>query len=144
MTAFTVHLFSLFVLYLVGTNMVQTDPEFHPHIETYERLSGKKINSIITFKPKLDGNVIGICYYVTKKIVIDKEWWYQVSNYKHEQLILHELGHCEGLRDHTEKMIYMGEDGFIPISIMHPSIIHEPTYIKYRTYYLEELFNGSK
>lgn len=143
MSAVVVHLFSLFVLYLVGTNMVQTDKVFEPHISTYERLSGKKINSIITFKNKLDGNTIGICYYVTKKIVIDKEWWYQVSEYQHEQLILHELGHCEGLRGHTEKMIDMGSDGFIPASLMNPSILYEPIYIKHREYYLKELFNAT-
>lgn len=84
-----------------------------------------------------DPEVIGFCQDVGayNYIVIDKVFFEDSNEEEREMLILHELGHCIGKRDHCDLL----QDGF-PVSLMHSRMFSDDFYKKNRENLLNELF----
>lgn len=70
----------------------------------------------------------------TPIITIDSEYWKDHDKDKREALLLHEMGHAILMRRHVAY-----EDD-CPSSIMNPATPSGYCYIKYKEYYLKELF----
>jgi hypothetical protein len=123
----------------------ETPPEFAIYLADFEvqaRLHGRNISTDIPVafgdlsdrEPENGDQVIGLCYFTPRHIVIDKSWWTKAPAWGKESLIFHELGHCVLDRDHRS-----GECAGRPCSIMRPIVVLEP-YKKRRKEYLDELF----
>lgn len=127
----------------IKVNSTNTLPDFKPFIETYEELSNTKITTPITFVDKFEDNVVGVCYtYVNglREIKVSKQFWFNKGYATREQLILHELAHCEAHLDHDDdEILYNGM--IIPETIMNSHLVDPYTYTTFRQYYLDELFN---
>ena len=116
------------------------DETFLPYLDNYKRFYGE-VKSPITFD-NLDNNIVGVCYKYYNgftEIRIDYNFWNNSTREAREQLILHELGHCELNRGH--------EDSFFndncPVSAMKSSVFQSfhinNCFIPNFDYYLEEL-----
>lgn len=110
------------------------DTEFEPYVSEFEWFYGKKVKSGISFAD-LDDDSVGMCYYVTGNIEIDRDYWETQDEFGKEELIFHELGHCVLNKGHNEHK--MGE---CPASIMYPNLV-PGCYKQHREYYLAELFD---
>ena len=85
---------------------------------------------------------IATCTYSAMTLRIERKWWNEHSVLQKEALVFHELGHCILLRRHITLTFQCKEQpSGCPVSIMYPSVLKSVTYSKYRTYYLQELFN---
>ncbi|HLD91594.1 MAG TPA: hypothetical protein VI911_11405 [Patescibacteria group bacterium] len=145
--------------------------EFNPYLERFifeARISKEEIDNKIHLefhKYPDKSTVIGTCNLgVYKNVVwINIDWWNRrdVSDYKREAMVFHELGHCYLFRDHTfeiknessisswfnELLVELGlksdkkylYDG-CPISLMHPYVLSNRCYIDHYDYYMKELF----
>jgi len=71
-------------------------------------------------------------------IKIHKPTWGEMTVYKQEQLIFHELAHCLMGRDHCNKETDKG-----PLSIMNTHLLSSQYYKDNREELLDELFNVS-
>ncbi len=82
---------------------------------------------------------IGVCNYKpgNNYVVIDEEEWKDSPVMLREQLIFHELGHCELDRDHNNTRWR----DYVPVSVMNEHQLYESVYSKYRDSYIYELFN---
>src|SRR5690606_22061440 len=58
-------------------------------------------NSITKKFEASTGDYAGICYPMFKTIVVNKWWWELSSHLSRKHLIIHELGHCLLLKQHT-------------------------------------------
>lgn len=107
---------------LVGCGNIKLEPqfideEFSGYVNTYtEHYS--PIESTMQFD-SLPDNVAGLCQTfsdVRKRnlIKIDVDIWRLSNHYQREQLIMHELGHCELRLGHNDKI-----EGGCPVSIMN-------------------------
>lgn len=127
----------------IKVNSTNTSPDFKVFIETYEQLSNTKVTTPISFVDKFEDNVVGVCYtYVNglREIKVSKRFWFNNSYATKEQLIFHELAHCEAGLDHDDKEIV--KNGWtIPKTIMNSVLVNNYIYTTFRQYYLDELFN---
>lgn len=127
----------------IRINAVETPSDFSVYVETYEELSGTKVTTPITFVDEFQDNVVGVCYvYLSgiKEIKISKKFWFNRGYATREQLIFHELAHCEaGLEHDDDEIVYNGL--IIPETIMNSYLVDPYTYTTFRQYYLNELFN---
>ena len=124
----------------IQVNSTNTDPEFKEYIATFEQLSGKKVTTPINFGYENDDNVIGVCFrYLNglKEIKIKKSYWTSKGYANREQLILHELGHCENGLGHDDNEIILNKIP-VPETLMNSHIIDSYTYTTFRDYYLKE------
>lgn len=118
------------------------------YVNLFETLhGGKPILSTIQFVPQ-EGNIIGRCYVGEFKVEVDPLYWVHADDMAREQLILHELGHCELFREHRNDLlpdIYSidGKGVQCPASIMHWSFPVD-CYQQNRGYYLRELFQDDQ
>ncbi len=109
------------------------DPAFVDYKHRFERHYGKPVSVGINFGEM--ENAVGVCYYVTGNIEIDKDYWDSVGESAREELIFHELGHCVLNKEHNEYMM-----GDCPASIMYPELT-PGCYDKHKEYYIKELFD---
>tara|TARA_B100001094_G_C18128307_1_gene770761 strand:+ start:186 stop:647 length:462 start_codon:yes stop_codon:yes gene_type:complete len=84
---------------------------------------------------RLAPTTIAICALPSKTIEILQEAWNTLSEEGREQLIYHELSHCEALLTHDEAKT----DSGLPNSLMFPSMLEDYIYILRRDYYINEL-----
>lgn len=63
-------------------------------------------------------------------ISIDRAIWNKFTEISKEIIILHEMGHCDLDKPHT-----------YGLSIMHPQLIFDNTYLNNKNYLLQELFS---
>jgi len=77
--------------------------EFYPFVIEYENnlhrfgLDSKigNLRSInISFVPNMPRGEIGMCYYFTDSIEVNKDYWDRANINERDELIVHELGHC--------------------------------------------------
>jgi len=125
------------------------DPELKPYIEEFDKQAKKhaghckdwkKINIKIADLRYIDPfnlkhSIAGLCNMLTRDIMIDRNFYNSYTKKEIEEVIFHELGHCTLRRFHYNKL----KNG-TPLSIMYKYTIPEKTYMKYRKYYLKELF----
>lgn len=92
------------------------------------------------FSPDLKKNgVVGLCTYQADKHVVflDKKRFNEYDSYQKEMLVFHELGHCLLGLGHDQAANSSG----IPLDLMFPSDFDSSYYAKYRTFYLNRMFN---
>jgi hypothetical protein len=136
---------------LIGCGPVkQTHPDFIKYINSFETEIGLKVKTPIVYKSIVlseeelkKSRSVGTCYRYANSnknfIDIEKQYWDAASELLKEQLIFHELGHCELNLEHTEEKINT-PFGSIPKSIMFPYIFaNQPYYEAYKEYYFNEL-----
>lgn len=114
----------------------QVDPEFEKYVQRFEEHYGRSIPAIISivFVDDME-EAVGRCYWYSRNIEIDREYWDTHGEAGREQLIFHELGHCVLNRRHNTKRMQN-----CPASIMYPSL-SPACYAKYRKEYIKELFD---
>lgn len=124
----------------------KTDPTFDNYIVEFELAYGIQVTTPIIFDTLKDSksSVVATCHYWSRDIKIIKvkpKWWKLLNEAGKEQLIFHELGHCElEIFDHTDGM---REEDFCPVSIMRSYIFSEweleNCYLPHREYYIQEM-----
>ena len=118
---------------------VQAPEEVIAYIERFEVAGSLTVLSLLVKFQTLKAPTVGECVRGggMPLIYLDPDFWDNSYDWKREQLMFHELGHCILDRPHTDQKL---EDG-CPISIMDPYVIGESCYLSHRNYYFEELFN---
>lgn len=121
----------------------KTDTVFLPYIAKLQESLGITITSPVIFDILKD-NIAGICDYRTKVIKIAYKYWITHTDEQREVLLLHEIGHCQINRRHSEATIRLG-DRTCPLSVMRTPLFHKGEvmvcYRPNREYYLNELLN---
>lgn len=117
------------------------DVAFKPFVNRFEVLLGKTIKFSVLFAD-MDQQYAGMCWlYSTgdRKIEINPYSWDKLNELGKEEVIFHELGHCELGRGHTYDST---KDGY-PASIMYPVAFGEaPFYEENHYYYINELLTN--
>ena len=130
--------------------ILTTDAAFTPYIKDFETLYGKKINNIpINFGNTANVAFIAVCRKWSdfeKDIIVKKEVWNMLSKEQKQELIFHELGHCELNLEHISNYTYNVNNPYIcPISIMNPQVFNDYSisycYNANINYYTNKLFN---
>lgn len=125
--------------------IVSIEPRYQSYVDNFvsdAQKTGRTIeinDLIIKSVPQISDEIIGQCQRginVTPRIVINYGHWKNFSNVEREELLYHELGHCILNRWHKNDTDSLG----IPISIMYPYILPEMVYLKYREFFIMELF----
>lgn len=117
----------------------KTDKAFLSYIQDFESLYGK-VKSPIIFA-NLDSRKVGLCTKYSNgynEIKIDVNFWIRASEAAKNQLILHELGHCELNRGHDDTSINNCPKSAMRSYTFFPSEL-ENCFIPNFDYYLEEL-----
>lgn len=88
-------------------------------------------------KAREDDDTIGFCAEAgnVPQMVIDEETYQSYNQSEREMLILHEIGHCVGKRDHCEVM-----ENKQPISLMYSKMFDVRYYDVHREGLMNELF----
>lgn len=111
----------------------QYQAEFELITHTFLQLMGRdEIRSTLSFGPMFGEKVLAAyCYRGPgqRRIVLNLDYWKQASFSQKENLMLHELGHCE--------LDYRHSGG-----IMYKNVLPKDHYRKYRQVYLEIFRQG--
>ncbi len=146
-----IKLLILLPIFLIGcgNNKVPViDVEFKPYVElfrTYHVLHDKdyfyQISTDINFgyiaQPSTESTILAFCMIGQNYVIVDESHWHKASELQKEQLVFHELGHCELGRHHDDDVL---SDG-IQVSLMNQYQLPENVYKFYREQYIYELFN---
>ena len=97
------------------------------------------------FRTLSDQRRAGECVRVSGRGIIirmNSTWWpLHLNDQERENVVFHELGHCVLNREHSSGIdVELG----IPASVMYPSPLPPGVYTRFRKYYVDELFRGSK
>lgn len=119
-----------------------TDKTFLDYVKNFESINGKIKSSIIF--GDLKSPQVGVCKKWNnssyREVEIDRNFWNNSSDEKREQLILHELGHCELNLNREDSFL----DDNCPASVMRSYVFfdHEINncFVPNFKYYLDELF----
>jgi hypothetical protein len=126
-------------------NIKHIDPILFKYVDRFQFFYGKNINFEVSFddleNPMTDRN-LGFCSFITgskfRLVKINRKLWKTLGEYGKEQLIFHELGHCELNRNHENSYT----DHKIPKSIMYYVGFGDMQYYFFnRGYYIKELFS---
>lgn len=96
----------------------------------------------------LEEGTAGICETWSDgytRITIDPNYFEEISEEQREELVYHELGHCELGRDHDETLTYKAGVR-IPESVMYPYVFSSTwakVYGTLRGEYISELLSGN-
>ena len=123
---------------------IVTEPTIQEHLNTYmlEKFRATGDNFVyydIKFElAYLPGNEIGTCHMAASKkqqriISIDTSFWFQASDLAREQLIMHEMGHCD-----------LDKHGHDTDGIMRPTQLGDSYYETWRFQLLRDLFEKSE
>ena len=112
-------------------------PEVRPYLDSYEQAAGRQVYDIpVSFRPlasRDNPSRVGLCVTYGAgyaEIFLDPKYWEGARDSCREQLLFHELGHCDLLRGHTED----------EQSIMYKNMMDCGEYAQGRNKILEELF----
>jgi len=97
-----------------------------------------ELGDIQNIYPDVSTRVIGICNMLSKRIIIDIDFFNYANEYEREEVIFHELGHCYLDRPHIKTRISNR-----PTSIMYPTLLDYRSYKQYRQNYIYELFTNA-
>ncbi len=128
---------------------LHVNPEFIPHLEQFhkEAKANNRLiiieNLTIKFDGKLnDTNILAECEHAYYPIISFRpSFWDNASEEDRENVMFHELGHCILNLDHDEERIRTINNESIAKSIMYPWPLDGNVYLRYRSYYIIELFN---
>jgi len=117
------------------------DSEFQEYVSNFEDTFGIVARSNIVFGTLKDKR-IGQCDWVTKPndflnvITIDKAFWDSANYWQREQVIFHELGHCElGIFEHDDTR----DENYRHKSLMATRAIDWWVYEYFREEYIQDL-----
>lgn len=137
-----VSLITIVVLFMLGCGerFIHVEPETVKYIERYSiykvQYTGKVYNGrVSTYFVNLKDDTAGFCSGDKNGpyILIDREYWDNVTDSDREVLLLHELGHCDLGLGHSHQD-----------TIMEPVLINGFDYLINQGYYLEQLFLEGK
>lgn len=113
------------------------DPQLAVYVQRFEQALGKKTRFSIQFG-KLDEGLVGVCidYGDNVEIKISDYHWPDLDEAHREEVMFHELGHCELGRGHVN-----GIANGRPISVMYPMNFGDE-YAEHRDYYIKELIDN--
>lgn len=139
----------VFVMGCAQKNQIYDVPaELQPYVdlfvkEAYKRGQDVSVSHLtMMFTHSYDDKpILATCTYADNVIRIGKAFWDWAGPTTREQVVFHEFGHCLLGRDHDNGSTFRNNE-YIPKSIMSQYLFPEYYYATYRTYYLNELFNG--
>lgn len=128
-----------------AASIFNSQPSVQPHIDFYLQNKasllgrGADRNISVDIVQEDHGNTIGHCvvkrkfgFNTTYQIRLYADFWYQASYSQREQLVFHELGHCDMGLPHVE-----GKR-----AIMNHQAVADWIYVKYRSQLINEMFLG--
>lgn len=114
----------------------QINIDFKPYVAKFEYYSLDIVNSSIMYG-KMAWPTVGECFYDTQTVLVDEKYFNKMGYLGKEELIFHELGHCELNRDHEDDMM-----DYCPRTIMYFQTFGDSAcYAQKHEYYMDELFN---
>jgi len=125
-------LLSIFLSSCSGFQRVgHIDPVFKSYVKSFEEHKGARVRDMDIIFNVQSNYRVGICIRRTERprVEIDPIFWMTANTTMKENLIFHELGHCDLNLSHTTEY-----------SIMHPSIIDPVFYNDNREYLINLLF----
>ncbi len=130
-------------------NPIVIEPSLQPYVTAfasqyaYEYGQDLDVSTSVSYgvieQPNSNSIVIGRCVIDdndNRSIVINLATWILMAEELKEQLMFHELGHCELGRIHDDSVV-----NGLPISLMNAYEIGYNVYHKYRDRYIHELFH---
>lgn len=115
-----------------------TNPAFLPYITSFEADYKKKVTTAIIFKDKLPTKWAASCVrwevggkVVYKEIKVKTEYWNKIDENRRQQIIDHELGHCELNKGHDNRIFPNG----MKTSVMHKTAFTEIEAEYYKKYF---------
>lgn len=128
------------------------DPRIVDKVESFEETSLKYTGHTVTVSATiysvtyLSDHVLGMCIPVANMILINRNYWEHADYLEREQLLFHELGHCElGRWEHEDDLYFRTRSGKIcSTSVMTPYVLSERCYFELHDYYMAELFGQRK
>lgn len=136
-------LFILLSLIIIGIDFSSSihsyiNPELKEYMTMWEKETKiKPILRKVEFA-KLDKEIAGICYFFTRTVLLDKDYWETLNVFQKKTLLYHELGHCVLYKMHNNEIL---KDG-CPKSLMLERMFSSDQmscYINRQDYYLQEL-----
>lgn len=126
----------------------QLPSELLPHVEQWEADTGLELTTELRFTERdLGPAIIAICLFQGKLILVSQEKWGLYTEEVQEEIIYHELGHCEFGFRHDNHQDELGR----PVSIMNWKVLNHWNYKRNREEYVREylgkigqLVNGRK
>lgn len=124
---------------------IQIDNDLASYVKLFESKYNLKTSTSVQFG-ETKTPVVGYCSDdgINRNIVINKDEFQKMTAPQKENLMLHELGHCELNRDHTEEKESF-EYYTVPKSLMFPYIFNTleiKAYSKDKEKYLIELIQN--
>ncbi len=130
------------VLASCGTaKIAEVDPKLQPYVDEFSKYFGMKVDWVPTTFKDLKDNWVGVCITGgdSPVVQIDPGYWEEADEGEREALIMHEYGHCVLDRDHDDAMVTISGVK-IPKSVMNAYTFSGIIYLKYKDYYMKELF----
>ena len=125
-----------------------SDPDFDLYKQKFEQETGVRVTVPIVYD-SLGKETVGLCETFAdgyRLIRIDTDFWQTMGNGGKEEVIYHELGHCQLDRDHVAQLTSTPAYRYaIPNSIMFPYIFGDASfYWMFREHYVQELMFPGK
>lgn len=120
-------LYTLLVVSCSTTNNVYQDSILEKYATEFSHMTGLDTSHIdIRFADLKQENgslerTAGICYYKSRRILVDKVTWQTLTDNRRRWLMYHELGHCVNYADHIDGL----DENQCPKSIMASMVPEE-------------------
>jgi hypothetical protein len=113
------------------------DVEMNEYYNTFESVTHFAAKSRVGYRylDSMPAPRVAACAQMAGIIYISLEYWNKTSKSMHEQIVLHELGHCVLYLNHDDTR---GSDGYT-ISIMSTYLVSDSVYKAKREMYLQSL-----
>jgi hypothetical protein len=141
--------FTLCLLVSCGRPTTTVDPAFTDYVNSFETATSHSVKSGISFGDAGQGNA-GFCNFSQQQIQIDQTAWDSFGPDEREELIFHELGHCDFQLTHNLKKIAVPEARFNnsdeqePESLMYPVVLTAWLWHEHRAYYVQQLIDAAQ
>jgi hypothetical protein len=126
--------------------MVVVAPQLMPFVRQFEiefntvnKSNVYLVTSIVGGPPANPaGHTVGFCSFLGSELVIqiDKDYFDSCDETMKEQLLYHELAHCNFRMPHDTRR---DDETKRPLSVMFPSQVSEQQYVRYHSDYMKDL-----